>query len=70
LQSRFAKLIDQQSIEADQEKRRQLVWEIDRRLQEDQARPIVYHLRFANLLAEPGQGPKDDGEQRLQRLAL
>ncbi len=24
-----------------------LVWEIDRRLQEDQARPIVYHLRFA-----------------------
>jgi peptide/nickel transport system substrate-binding protein len=23
------------------------VWEIDRRLQEDQARPIVYHLRFA-----------------------
>src|SRR6266481_2214611 len=41
------KLFDQQSMEADQEKRRRLVWEIDRRLQEDQARPIVYHLRFA-----------------------
>ena len=37
----------EQSMEADQEKRRRLVWEIDRRLQEDQARPIVYHLRFA-----------------------
>ena len=23
------------------------MWEIDRRLQEDQARPMVYHLRFA-----------------------
>jgi len=33
--------------EADQEKRKRLVSEIDRRLQEDQARPIVYHLRFA-----------------------
>src|SRR6202171_5238321 len=41
------KLFDQQSMEADQEKRKRLVWEIDRRLQEDQARPIVYHLRFA-----------------------
>jgi hypothetical protein len=34
-------------METDQEKRKRLVWEIDRRLQEDQARPIVYHLRFA-----------------------
>jgi len=41
------KLFDQQSMESDQEKRKRLVWEIDRRLQEDQARPIVYHLRFA-----------------------
>jgi len=36
-----------QSMETDQEKRKRLVWEIDRRLLEDQARPIVYHLRFA-----------------------
>jgi peptide/nickel transport system substrate-binding protein len=41
------KLFEQQSIESDQQKRKRLVWEIDRRLQEDQARPIVYHLRFA-----------------------
>jgi peptide/nickel transport system substrate-binding protein len=41
------KMFEQQSKETDQEKRKRLVWEIDRRLQEDQARPIVYHLRFA-----------------------
>jgi peptide/nickel transport system substrate-binding protein len=41
------KMFEQQSMETDQEKRKRLVWEIDRRLQEDQARPIVYHLRFA-----------------------
>src|SRR6202022_3488851 len=41
------KLFDQQSIERDQEKRRHLVWEIDKKLQEDGARPILYHNRFA-----------------------
>ena len=41
------KMFEQQSMETDQEKRKRLVWEIDRRLQEDQTRPIVYHLRFA-----------------------
>ena len=41
------KLFDQQSMEQNQEKRRQLVWEIDRKLQEDGARPILYHNRFA-----------------------
>ena len=39
------KLIDQQSSESNQEKRRQLVWEIQRRLVEDGARPIVYFNR-------------------------
>jgi peptide/nickel transport system substrate-binding protein len=33
------KLIDQQSSEADQEKRKQLVWEIERKLAEEGARP-------------------------------
>ena len=33
------KMFEQQSRETNQEKRKQLVWEIDRRLQEDQARP-------------------------------
>jgi peptide/nickel transport system substrate-binding protein len=35
------KMYEQQSIEADQTKRKQLVWEIDRRLQEDAARPMI-----------------------------
>ncbi len=40
-------LFEQQSMETDQQKRKRLVWEIDRQLQEDQARPVIYHLRFA-----------------------
>ena len=35
----------QQSTEADWQKRKTLVWEIDTKLQEDAARPIVYHFR-------------------------
>ncbi len=41
------KLVDRQSMEADQEKRKKLVWEIDRKLQEDGARPMIYHNRAA-----------------------
>ena len=39
------KLFDQQSMETNVEKRRKLVWEIDRKLQEDVARPIIVHTR-------------------------
>jgi peptide/nickel transport system substrate-binding protein len=39
------KLFDQQSMEPSVEKRRKLVWEIDRKLQEDVARPIILHSR-------------------------
>jgi peptide/nickel transport system substrate-binding protein len=39
------KLFDRQSMESDLDKRRKLVWEIDKRLQEDVARPIIYHFR-------------------------
>ena len=39
------KLIDRQSIEADPEKRKQLVWEIERKLAEDGARPIIFYPR-------------------------
>jgi peptide/nickel transport system substrate-binding protein len=35
------KLIDQQSAEANREKRKQLVWQIERKLAEEQARPII-----------------------------
>jgi peptide/nickel transport system substrate-binding protein len=40
-------LFEQQSLETDFQKRRQLVWEIDRKLQEDVARPIIFHNRVA-----------------------
>jgi peptide/nickel transport system substrate-binding protein len=36
---------DRQSMEADPEKRKRLVWEIDKKLQEDAARPMIYHNR-------------------------
>ena len=49
-------MFEQQSMESDQEKRRWLVWEIDRRLQKDQARPMVYHLRFATCLQPKVKG--------------
>jgi peptide/nickel transport system substrate-binding protein len=39
------KLFDRQSMETDVEKRKKLVWEIDKRLQEDVARPIILHTR-------------------------
>ena len=39
------KLFEAQSIEADQQKRKTLVWEIDKKLQADVARPIIYHRR-------------------------
>ena len=32
---------------SDQEKRKKLVWEIDKQLQADQARPMIYHNRRA-----------------------
>ena len=41
------KLFDQQSTEGDQEKRKKLVWDIDRKLQEDGASPIIAHERLA-----------------------
>jgi peptide/nickel transport system substrate-binding protein len=40
-------LIDQQSSETNQEKRKQLVWEIERKLAEDGARPIIFYDRRA-----------------------
>jgi len=38
-------LLERQSMEADQEKRKQLVWDIERRLAEDVARPVLFHNR-------------------------
>ncbi len=41
------KLVDQQSAEADREKRKKLVWEIEMRLAEDGARPVIFYPRQA-----------------------
>ena len=38
-------LFDKQSVETDLEKRKRMVWDIDKRLQEDVARPILMHAR-------------------------
>jgi peptide/nickel transport system substrate-binding protein len=40
-------LIDRQSMEADPERRRQLVWRIERLLAEDSVRPVIFHPRAA-----------------------
>ena len=37
----------QQSAETDQEKRKALVWDIDAELQEEGARPVIFHTRGA-----------------------
>jgi peptide/nickel transport system substrate-binding protein len=39
------KMFDEQSAEAVREKRMKVVWEIDKKLQEEVARPILYHIR-------------------------
>ena len=39
-------LIEQQSMESDQAKRKQLVWAIERKLAEDDARPILFYGRI------------------------
>jgi len=41
------KLVDRQSAEPDVEKRKRLVWEIERKLAEDDARPILFYPRAA-----------------------
>jgi peptide/nickel transport system substrate-binding protein len=41
------KLIDRKSAESNQEKRREPVWEIERKLVEDGARPIIFYPRAA-----------------------
>ena len=42
------KLVDKQSAEPDPQKRKKIVWEIERKLIEDDARPILFYTRAAN----------------------
>jgi peptide/nickel transport system substrate-binding protein len=44
------RLIDRQSMEADAEKRRRLVWAVERKLAEDASRPILLYSRFATCM--------------------
>jgi peptide/nickel transport system substrate-binding protein len=39
------RLIDQQSVQADAGKRRQIVWQIEKYLAKDGGRPIIFHPR-------------------------
>ena len=64
------KLYEKQSMEPDQEKRKQIVWEIDKVLTEDGARPIVVPLRSRHLPLSLGQERDDQDQQHLQQLAL
>ena len=50
------KLFNQQSTIADQNERKKLVWDIDKKLQEDGARPIIYHFRAATCLQPEVKG--------------
>jgi peptide/nickel transport system substrate-binding protein len=50
------KLVDQQSAESDREKRKQLVWEIEKRLAEDGARPVIFYPRQATCRHAQVQG--------------
>jgi peptide/nickel transport system substrate-binding protein len=44
------KLIDAQSMEANPERRRKLVWDIERRIAEDGSRPVLLYSRFATCM--------------------
>jgi len=63
------KLIDQQSVETDTEKRRQLVWRIEKYLAEDGGRPINLSPALGDLLLPAGQGHHRRGEQPVQFMA-
>jgi peptide/nickel transport system substrate-binding protein len=46
----------EQSTIADRDKRRQVVWDIDKQLQEDGARPIISHTRAATCMQPQVKG--------------
>ena len=66
----MTKLFEAQSREVDHEKRLKMVWDIDRKLQEDIARPDHHPRPRRRLLAALRQGRGPAHQQHLQRLAL
>jgi hypothetical protein len=53
---KLEKLFDRQSAEANEGKRKKLVWEIEGKLAEDGARPIIFYNRFAYCWQPPVKG--------------
>ena len=41
-------MVDRQSMEADMEKRKALVWQIERKLAEDGVRPVIMYFTAGN----------------------
>ena len=62
-------LIAQQSAERDQEKRKQIAWEIDRKLTQDAVRPMLYYMRGGTCWRPEVKNITHHGQQHLQRLA-
>jgi peptide/nickel transport system substrate-binding protein len=65
----FDALIAKQSAERDQEKRKLIAWEIDRKLTEDAVRPMIYYMRGGTCWQTGSEEFDDHGEQHLQWLA-
>ena len=64
------KLFEAQSAEPDLDKRKKMVWEIDRKLLEDGARPIIMWNRAAICCSPTSRATCRAGQQCLQRLPL
>jgi len=63
------KMVDSQSIQSNVEKRKRIVWDIEKKLAEDDARPTIFYL-VCKLLATAAEGYDDHGQQHLQRPPL
>ena len=59
------KLIDRQSMTADPKKRKEIVWQIERRLAEAYFRPVAFLPGRRGLFAALGQGLHADDQQHL-----
>ena len=66
---RSIKLVDQQSMQSDPEKRKKPVWEIKRRLAEDGARPVIFYPRGGTCRQPYVKGADHHGQQHLQWVA-
>ena len=64
------RLLAAQSSELDKEKRRKIVWDIERLLVEDAARPIILHCIGRQLLAAPREEFPAARQQPVQQSAV